>query len=341
MTSVKRFRVLEEPTPSDSGRGRFVFTDAYSVFDWGQMPDTIPGKGQSLCTMGALTFERLEAADVPTHYRGVAGEAGVGTLEACETPPDEMAIELTRVPELPYEDGAYDYGAFYDAVDSHYLIPLEIVFRNEVPIGSSLRKRTEPGDHGLSLADWPEERVELAAPIVEFSTKFEESDRYLDDEEANEIAGEADVDDLREIARTVNEVITDRAADVGLTHLDGKIECLYHDGTIKVADVTGTLDENRFAFDGRQVSKEVLRQYYARTDPEWVEAVGAAKREARERDIADWRTVCEREPEALPPDVRELAGELYRAGANAYLDRMWFEAPPLHAVMDRVDRLGN
>ncbi|TKX76193.1 phosphoribosylaminoimidazolesuccinocarboxamide synthase, partial [Halorubrum sp. SD626R] len=53
MTSVKEFRVDEPATADATGRGRFVFTDAYSVFDWGQMPDAIPHKGASLCAMGA------------------------------------------------------------------------------------------------------------------------------------------------------------------------------------------------------------------------------------------------------------------------------------------------
>lgn len=340
MTSVKRFRVESEPTPEALGRGSFWFTDAYSVFDWGQMPDDIPGKGHSLCTMGARTFERLEAAGIPTHYRGVCDAADPVALDACSDPPREMAIDLTTVPDLPFDDGSYDYDAFYDAVDAHYLIPLEIVFRNQVPIGSSLRKRTDPGDHGLSFAEWPDEAIELTAPIVECSTKFEESDRYLDIEEADVIAGPADIDDLRDIARQVNEVITEHAQSVGLTHLDGKIECLYDDGTIKVADVTGTLDENRFAYEGRQLSKEVLRQYYARTDPAWVEAVGNAKATARERGVADWRPLCEQAPDPLPDDVLRLASDIYRAGANTYIDRPWFDVAPLHAVVAEMDAIG-
>ena len=69
MTSVKEFRVDEPATATDLGRGSFVFTDDYSVFDWGKMPDEIPEKGASLCTMGAYNFQLLEANDVPTHYR--------------------------------------------------------------------------------------------------------------------------------------------------------------------------------------------------------------------------------------------------------------------------------
>jgi len=67
MTSVKEFRVDEPATADSLGRGRFVFTDAYSVFDWGQMPDAIPRKGASLCAMGAFNFELLETrASRPT-----------------------------------------------------------------------------------------------------------------------------------------------------------------------------------------------------------------------------------------------------------------------------------
>lgn len=336
MTSVKRFRIQTEPTAETLGRGAFVFTDAYSVFDWGQMPDEIPGKGQSLCTMGATTFERLEDAGIATHYLGVGGPEDPVSLDACERPPDEMAIDLTHVPDLPFDNGAYDYDAFYANTGSHYLIPLEIVFRNQVPIGSSLRNRSVPEDHDLSFAEWPEEAVELAAPIIEFSTKFEESDRYLTTEEADRIAGVASIEDLRAVAREVNTVINQHTKDVGLTHLDGKIECLYHDGSIKIADVTGTLDENRFAFNGHQLSKEVLRQYYARTDPDWVDAVTEAKDRAKREGIADWRDLCTKSPETLPSEMVELASDMYRAGANTYLDRQWFDVPPLHVVSDRL-----
>lgn len=42
----------------------FQFTDAYSVFDWGRMPDAIPHKGEALALMTAHFFERLQEAAV-------------------------------------------------------------------------------------------------------------------------------------------------------------------------------------------------------------------------------------------------------------------------------------
>jgi phosphoribosylaminoimidazole-succinocarboxamide synthase len=357
MTSVKEFRVDEAASDDALGRGSFVFTDAYSVFDWGRMPDPIPGKGAALCAMGAANFERLAEAGVPTHYRGVVPEDGGEpvALDAVEEPPTEMAIDLTQVPDLPHVGRTYDYDAYHEAAGGNYLVPLEVVFRNSVPEGSSLRTRHTPEQVGLAGREWPEEAVDLPEPLVEFSTKYEESDRYLDREEADAVAGRASVDDLEAVARRVNEVVTDRAEAQGFAHEDGKIECLFyegeasadasgsaaeaHDGEVRVADVVGTFDENRFAFDGQEVSKEVLRRYHRRTQSEWVAAVRAAKRDAKERDVADWRELCERDPDPLDSSVLEVASDLYRAGANRYLGRALFDAPEMSEAVTAVREL--
>ena len=336
MTSVKEFRVEGPATPERLGRGSFVFTDDYSVFDWGKMPDPIPNKGASLCAMGAHNFELLEAEGVPTHYRGVVSGGDVRELSRVGSPPREMAIDLTRVPDLPHEGRTYDYDAFHEAAGENYLVPLEIVFRNRVPVGSSLRSRATPEEVGLDHESWPEGAVDLPEPIIEFSTKFEESDRYLSREEADRIAGPADLDDLEALARTVNRVVTDRAAEAGLTHEDGKIECLYYRGEVRVADVVGTFDENRFSYDGQQVSKEVIRQYHKRTQPAWIEAVEEAKARAKAEDVADWRTLCAVEPEPLSKQVIDAMRDLYAAGANAYVGMELFDAPDLATAVERV-----
>jgi phosphoribosylaminoimidazole-succinocarboxamide synthase len=342
MTSVKQFRVDRPPTDDTLGRGTFVFTDDYSVFDWGKMPDAIPEKGATLCTMGACNFEALETTGIPTHYRGVRSDgAVVGLDEALSAggAPTEMAIDLTRTPELPFAGGSYDYEAYFEATGDHVLVPLEVVFRNRVGVGSSLRRRADPGDVGLSRSEWPAEAVDLPEPVVEFSTKFEKQDRYLDRPEARRVAGPAALADLESVARAVNRLVTERADRAGLVHQDGKIECLYHDGEIRVADVVGTFDENRFSYDGQQVSKEVLRQYHKRTQSEWVEAVSAAKDRARREGVADWKGLCDRHPEPLAGSVVETARDLYCAGTNAYTDDRVFDAPPLDAAVSTAAEL--
>ena len=351
MTSVKEFRVVEPATPDRLGRGRFAFTDAYSVFDWGQMPDTIPHKGASLCTMGAFNFEQLESAGVPTHYRGVVDPRAVETgtdpedavvpLADATAPPTEMAIELTQVPDLPYEgsEAGYDYDAFHAAGGENYLVPLEVVFRNTVPVGSSLRRRVDPEEVGLEVAEWPEEAVELPEPVIEFSTKYERQDRYLSRGEADRIAGVADIDALTELAHEVNRIVTGQAADAGFVHEDGKIECLYVDGELRVADVVGTFDENRFSYASTQVSKEVIRQWYKRAQPEWVEAVSNAKTAIDSHETDDWRAICDVDPTTLPEDVLETVADLYTAGANAYTGETWFDAPPINEAVAAVDNV--
>ncbi|MEF8776686.1 MAG: phosphoribosylaminoimidazolesuccinocarboxamide synthase [Haloarculaceae archaeon] len=336
MTSVKDFRIEEPATPAGLGRGAFVFSDAYSVFDWGPMPDAIPDKGASLCTMGAFNFELLEDADVPTHYRGVVHDGEPVPLEVALNgghAPTEMAIDLTQVPDLPFREGTYDYDAYHDGAGENYLVPLEIVFRNRVGVGSSLRSRSEPTDHGLPYEEWPDEAVDLPEAVVEFSTKYEEQDRYLDRGEADAVAGAADLDDLEALAREGNRVVTRQADRAGFDHQDGKIECLYYEGEVRIADVVGTFDENRFAYDGRQISKEVIRQYHKRTQPAWVEAVSEAKARAEREDVADWRALCKRSPEPLPDAVIDAARDLYCAGTNAYCERTVFEAPPIDVAV--------
>jgi len=341
MTSVKEFRIDEAATADEPGRGSFVFTDDYSVFDWGKMPDEIPDKGASLCVMGAFNFELLEANEVPTHYEGVRTPAtdGVVDLEtalAAGEVPEEMVISLTQVPELPVTEDGYDYDSYHDAAGENYLIPLEIVFRNRVGVGSSLRSRTDPADHGLDFESWPDHPVDLDEPIVEFSTKYEEQDRYLDADEADRIAGTASLDRLEELALAVNRIVTGHAAEADLVHEDGKIECLYHDGEIRVADVVGTFDENRFSYDGQQVSKEVVRQYHKRTQSAWVEAVSEAKARATAEGIADWKSLCEESPAPLSESVITAARDLYCAGTNAYVGEDVFDAPALADAVNAV-----
>jgi len=105
---------------------------------------------------------------------------------------------------------------------------------------------------------------------------------------------------------------------------------------VKVADVVGTFDENRFASGGQEVSKEVVRQYYKRTHPEWVTAVSEAKAAADERGVADWRPLCEVDPRPLPEDVIGAVSDLYTAGANAYTGEDWFDAPAVDDAVDAV-----
>jgi len=57
MGSVKDLIIFKEPKEK-IGKGVFVFSDRFSVFDYGIMPDIIPDKGKSLCISTALNQKR-------------------------------------------------------------------------------------------------------------------------------------------------------------------------------------------------------------------------------------------------------------------------------------------
>jgi phosphoribosylaminoimidazole-succinocarboxamide synthase len=70
-----------------------------------------------------------------------------------------------------------------------------------------------------------------------------------------------------------------------------------------------------------------------------VAAVESAKREAKARDVADWRTLCDRDPKPLDGGVVGVASDLYRAGANRYLGRDLFDAPAMDDAVAAVGEL--
>ena len=98
MGSVKDLEIVNKPTPKTIGIGRFHFSDRYSVFDWGEMPDLIEGKGEALCMMGTYCFERLEEKGVKTHYRGLVDSDGkVVNFRELKHPSSVMEVKLVNV----------------------------------------------------------------------------------------------------------------------------------------------------------------------------------------------------------------------------------------------------
>ncbi|MCS7114737.1 MAG: phosphoribosylaminoimidazolesuccinocarboxamide synthase [Candidatus Bathyarchaeota archaeon] len=341
MGSVKDLEVIKKPTREAMGVGRFHFSDRYSVFDWGEMPDHIDGKGAALCLMGAYCFERLEEKGIRTHYRGLVDARGrVVRFDELEQPANIMEISLVNVyrPRAYVEGGKlkYDYSVYTPNL-RNFLIPLEIIYRNGLPEGSSVFKRLEQGlitlkDLGLDHMPKPGER--LAKPIFDVSTKLEEGDRYVSWKEAQQIAGLTD-SELEEVKRAllkVDETITEVASKAGLVNEDGKIELAFDpERRLMVVDVVGTLDECRFTYQGLHVSKEIARIYYRRT--EWANEVEEAKKKAREQGIENWKKLVKTEPPRLEPKLKTLISQMYMAAANEMTGNKMFDVPKLADVM--------
>src|SRR3989337_1542424 len=178
------------------GVGRFHFSDRYSVVDWGESPDHIEGKGEALCLMGAYCFEQLEKRGVKTHYKGLVDKDGkVVTFNQLKQPSSTMEVSIVNVykPETLITRGklAYDYRVYTPKL-KNCLIPLEIIYRNGLPEGSSVFKRLEQGTatlKDLGLDHYPKPGERLATPLFDVSTKLEQTDRYVTWEGAQRIAG--------------------------------------------------------------------------------------------------------------------------------------------------------
>ncbi len=169
----------------DDGTYWFEFTDDYSVFDWGKMPDTIANKGKALAALGAFffqhladnktwinlqesshllkfnqdwlrklfnqsSFNRLTTHGARHHYQGlVTSDGAATTIEQIPAQQTYMAVTKAEV-ERPEATSILDQTVFYytnKITDVRKLVPLEVVFRFGMPAGSSLKSRlkADPG----------------------------------------------------------------------------------------------------------------------------------------------------------------------------------------------------
>src|SRR5271157_537106 len=343
MGSVKDLEIIRKPTKDTLGVGRFHFSDRYSVFDWGEMPDQIDNKGAALCMMGAYCFEKLNEKGIRTHYRGLIDERGdTVKVEELRQPSSVMEIDLVNVfkPEANMKQSRqhYDYSK-YTVNLTNFLIPLEIIYRNGLPEGSSIFKRLEEGIitiDTLGLDHYPTPGERLSKPIFDVSTKLEETDRYLTWDEARKISGLTveEVENVRELLFRVNKTITQAALKADLENEDGKIELAFDpQRKLMVVDVVGTLDECRFTYGGLHVSKEIARQFYRRT--EWFKDVEEAKRKAETEGVTDWKKLCRTKPPKLEHSLKRTISEMYMAVANEITDKTMFDVPSLKEIVER------
>ncbi len=330
MGSVKDLLVMKEPGES-SGLGRFVFSNRYSVFDYGEMPDKIEGKGASLCMLSAFFFEKLEEEKITTHYLGLVEEGKLKRFDEVNEPSNVMEIKLVRVVHPEKVNGTYDYSIF-SKLGGNFLLPLEIIYRNSIPEGSSLLRRikegeVKPEDFGLKEI---RPNMRLEKPIIDFSTKLEDVDRYLRYEEAQNISGLSaeEFEELKKVALRVDELITKYVSRAGIENEDGKIEVAFDENrNFMVVDAIGTPDECRFRFQDFEVSKEFLRKYYRKT--EWYERVKKFKGEDNWRELAG-------APPKLPEEIRDLVSDLYKSLCNEITGKKLFDSPPLRGVVKEL-----
>jgi phosphoribosylaminoimidazole-succinocarboxamide synthase len=339
--SVKDLIIIEKPLKNKSGRGRFIFSDRYSVFDWGEMPDHIPNKGKSLCISAAYFFEKLESMGIKTHYLGLVENGQLKRISDVKNPVDIMEVKLLRVLKPPKTADGYDYSD-YKQEDSNFLVPLEVIFRNSLPSGSSVFKRLEKGElelKELGLETMPISGENLEKPFIDVSTKLEESDRYMNWKEAKRITNfsEDQLSEIRDMTTIINKLITEEANRIGLKYEDGKIEFgLDVNKKLLILDVLGTLDECRFTFKEMPISKEIARLYYRET-PWFKEIV-----EVKKKDELSWKDKVNLSPPPLPSRLKELISMAYCAFANEITGRKWFkDIPSMRELLEETSQMIN
>ncbi len=364
MGSVKDFTVIEPAQAGKLGLGKFTFSNRYSVFDWGQMPDDIADKGASLCITSAYFFERLEEMGIKTHYLGVVEDGCAKRLKDVKNPQSAMQIKLVRVvrpsivslrgaqgatkqspnpPSPPFFKGGnkggfreiaaaplgprndtYDYSPF-KSERTNFLIPLEVIYRNSLPEGSSVFKRLKLGTlklEALGLKEMPAPGTMLATPLFDVSTKLESTDRYLSWNEAKDIAGlsEQELQDLKKAVMDIDNLLTKEAGKAGLVNEDGKVEFGFDENrNLMLLDTVGTLDECRFTFNGLPVSKEILRKHYR--GGAWHNEVEDAKKNGG----IEWKRLVKSRPNPLSPELKQLASDMYKSACNELTGREWFK----------------
>ncbi|MBR7152132.1 MAG: phosphoribosylaminoimidazolesuccinocarboxamide synthase [Candidatus Methanomethylophilaceae archaeon] len=280
---------VKEVYKVDDDTLEFAYTDNISVFDK-IIPSQVPHKGATLCRTAKYWFNLLSQEGIHNHY---LSEPSANTMRV-------KRVDIIR-----------DYDKI-DGTTVNYLIPLEIICRYYA--AGSLLDRIKSGkvkveDLGFPAGHEVKKGEKLPVPFIECTTKLEEHDMNLTDEEAKKMAGlsDAEFQEIKDTVLKVDEIIAREAGKRGLIHCDGKKEFAYDkDRRLMVIDTFGTLDEDRW-WDADEyakgniveLSKEFVRQYYRET--------------GYHKALYDARDAGADEPDipALPQEIVDRVSKLY------------------------------
>jgi phosphoribosylaminoimidazole-succinocarboxamide synthase len=249
--------------PGEANHLAFKFSGRISVFDVGALPEEIPGRPESLSLFARAVAEHFEARGVPQAYdSALSKKHGVFVQKRVSHP---------RVRE---------------AGTGPVFVPLEVIVRWGVPVGSSLVKK-DPARYPVGS------RFEKAA--VDYTTKLEAQDRAVDRTEAQSLCPAGlDLDVLENFVLDTAEIVKGFFASKGLEIWDAKFELGYDPEARKLFLVDAvTPDEIRLTlkgFDRVPLSKELLRFWLRQTA--WFDEVAARKA----RGGADWKQGLSRAP---------------------------------------------
>jgi len=240
----------------------FSFSDRYSIFDWGEMPDHVPSKGECLSLMGFAFFKYLsdqknwiqlkndlknshfskEFLDQIFKSDEYLNLCEFGLKHHCLGLVDSI-LQQTNLPNLTNKmrvqriqvikplkiSNGWDYAQYSRSKPVMALVPLEVMYRFGLPSGNSLSQRFKSNAEYLNqygLNELPNENTFLEKPLVDFSTKLEPGDRYLTIEQAQSLAGltRDEMQSLQNLTLLVGLNLWNLHRKAGLELWDGKLE---------------------------------------------------------------------------------------------------------------------
>lgn len=308
-------------TPTRSVRGKpgqppyiLEFTDRYSVYEWGEMPEDIQGKAAGLAFLGWFFFDHLGQADVwqdtaifpaavdqkelarlrekglAHHMVGLAG----GDLKPLSLDREILApSKLLLVKPLAYPQADDPKATLGD----NRVLPLQVRFE-------FIRGDAMPGVTILA--------EDNAACVVKTVEQAAEKARLTS----------SDMIRMAKLGELVALRLRKTLADIGLTLTSGRLTFAVTGPadavTFILADSLGP-DTLTIECNGVRISQDVLCQGYRGTN--WLAAVEKAKILAAERGDRDWKRICTEElkaqPPLLSPLVKEKAAMVYKGLARA------------------------
>jgi len=129
------------------------------------------------------------------------------------------------------------------------------------------------------------------------------------------------IEELKATALKINGFLNRKAKKIMLEHADGKVEFgLNPENELILVDVSGTLDEDRFLFNGFHISKQVLRDYYKKTP--WYAIIEKEKTQGKGKGNY---TV----PPALPKELIEIVSNMYKSVTVAWTGEKNWKVPSI------------
>ncbi|MCB9092029.1 MAG: hypothetical protein H6620_05665 [Halobacteriovoraceae bacterium] len=341
---LRRGSVKDILTDREQDNIYFVFSNRYSVFDWGEMPDHLHNKGLALALMGKIFFEILESPQKWQDLEKTSFPFKRFYTEKLFSHPLYESLKLhglkhhfiqfyqnkdagvLKVKKVDVPKNT-ECESFYKNYPTNALVPLEVIFRFGLPVGSSFQKRMQGPDFAPFFEGYNENDTYFPIPIVDFSTKLEPTDRYLTYREAQELSqtNDEEFSNLITLTQLTSLMLYKVFKEIGLQLWDGKFEFafakdLQQTRHFQLVDSIG-IDELRLSQNDFILSKEFLRNFYKTSS--WYEFIQENKTKT-----SDWKKLSLEKGITPPPlqlETKQQAEEMYMAMANSLYFYLWGE----------------